>query len=97
MHQSKLSERGMAWRDATMACLQRQLVPFVTAAHTTNCSDVTDSAFASHAACYTQPGHSICALPVADIWTIMRTLDGSDALSLRSATQIRTVLSTCLD
>ncbi|WP_394822603.1 hypothetical protein [Pendulispora albinea] len=96
MGQTKLSERGNAWRNATMACLQSALVPIADLAGAVSCRTVTDSAFASHARCYTQPGHSICALPMDDIWTILRTLD-ADALSLRAANQIRSVLSTCLD
>ncbi|WP_394837201.1 hypothetical protein LVJ94_09865 [Pendulispora rubella] len=94
MNQVGLSERGIAWRDATMRCLQGE---FLEASRTNaSCSSLTDAAFASHPVCYTQTEHSICALPMSDVWTILRTLDGSDTFSLRGAKQIRSVMATCL-
>jgi len=94
MGQTGLSDRGTAWRDATMRCLQHEFLEASRAA--VSCSALADAAFASHPVCYTQTEHSICALPMSDVWTILRTLDGSDAFSLRGAKQIRSVIATCL-
>jgi len=97
MSHTNLSERGNAWRDATMACLQQELIAFIGSSRRASCEALSDAAFASHPACYTQVGHSICSLPMTDVWAILRTLDGPDTFSLRAAKQIRSVIATCLE
>lgn len=51
-----------------MTCLQNALVPVANGLVSMTCPQIRSYAFASHAPCYTQPGHSVCDLPLAD-WT----------------------------
>lgn len=94
----KLSPKGIAWRDSTMLCLQRSLVPFFAKKRTPeNCEAITDFAFASHSFCYTQPGASICALdPFGDLPVVFKTIESDDILSRRGAEQTLKVVRTCL-
>src|SRR5262245_58575577 len=62
---------GLAWRDATLRCLQEKLVQGLPAnAGGCDCAKLQNAAYATHVACYTQPGHSICDLPDTDILKI---------------------------
>jgi hypothetical protein len=59
------------------------------------CDQLGDTAYASHAACYTAPENSICALPTADVLSLARVLS-LDLLDPRAIRQMRDVAATCL-
>lgn len=63
-----LSERGKAWRDSTLRCLQESIVPILPSdgSQPCDCEAVATKAYVSHVACYTQPTNSICDLPLSD-------------------------------
>lgn len=91
------SAAGAAWRDNTMICLQRHLAsesPASVAAM--SCTTLTDDAFDSHPACYTQPGSSICDLPPSDVLVVLHTISVSDLFSERALVQEAAVARTCV-
>ncbi|MFI5302822.1 MAG: hypothetical protein ACHREM_32435, partial [Polyangiales bacterium] len=91
------SAAGAAWRDSTMICLQRHLADLGAAAVASmTCSSLTDDAFASHPACYTQPGASICDLPPSDVLVVLHTISASDLFSQRALKQEASVARTCV-
>lgn len=53
------SGQGGKWRDATLRCLQRSLIPY-SQCPPTNCSTMKTKAFDSHPFCYTSSG--VCFL-----------------------------------
>lgn len=67
-----LSPAGQAWRDKTMVCLQRSLVPMLGASGPSSqvCSEIDQTGFDSHVHCYTSTP-SICSLPWSDLWKIV--------------------------
>src|SRR3954468_15775580 len=48
-HEDRLSELGVSWRDATLTCLQKSLVPLL-GAEELSCGKITEAGFASHVA-----------------------------------------------
>jgi hypothetical protein len=78
-----------------MLCLQEALVPFAEGAATT-CSDLLDTAFASHPRCYTQPEHSFCFLPPSDTLQVLRTIGVGELLAARTRQQIAETAAICL-
>lgn len=72
MQESGLSERGKAWRDSTLRCLQESIVPSLPfdSGQACNCEAIESKAFVSHVACYTQPTNSMCDLPLSDWFNI---------------------------
>ena len=91
------STKGIAWRDVTMKCLQKALVPLVESSSSSpSCESITDQAFDSHPKCYTQPGNSVCDLDVSDLYNIYSIIDGTDLLSSRGLKQIKKVAAICL-
>jgi hypothetical protein len=93
---ANFSAKGEAWRDNVMECLQKELVPQLSASPTLACTALTDFAFASHPACYTEPGHSICYLPPRDLASVFATIGLGEALKLRTLDQMRRVVGTCI-
>ena len=89
------SAAGVVWRNAVLHCLQEKLVPLLEETSTLTCDGVTTFAFDSHPGCYTE-GPSICFLPPGDVYNVVKTIDGQDLLSLRSAKQMAAVAGTCL-
>lgn len=75
MQDDGLSERGKAWRDSTLHCLQESIVPTLPfgSGQACNCEEIESKAFISHVACYTQPTNSICDLPASDLFNIANT------------------------
>lgn len=69
------ADRGRAWVDKTMLCLQQRLVPEATVLQST-CSAVKDKAFGVHASCYINGG--MCGLYATDWLLIMKTVDIRD-------------------
>jgi hypothetical protein len=97
------SANGKKWRDQTLLCLQRQLVPVVVTEIKTpasyECHEITNIAFNSHPHCYTGDGPgtiSICQLPLSDLRIIKHTIYRRDLYSSRSLRQIRQVAKTCV-
>lgn len=93
---SDLSAYGILWRDETLSCLQKALVPTLSpSSEIKTCSQLDTVAFDSHPACYTNVYMSICELPAGDWQTIVKVVDPSDYLSTKSAKQIASVIKTC--
>ncbi|MFO0626113.1 MAG: hypothetical protein U0325_10895 [Polyangiales bacterium] len=84
---------GQAWLRAVRTCLQRALVP-LRARDDLGCEALEAAAYASHAGCYTAPGHSICALGPADLAALTRAL-APYLRDPRAQRQIGEVLRTC--
>ena len=105
---TEFSEKGTAWVDSVMVCLQRALVPtvqnatngFVNAslapAAGSRCEATLDLAFASHPACYTHPEASICFLPPADLAKVFAVIGAREAFTSRTRAQIATTIGTCV-
>jgi hypothetical protein len=91
-----LTPRGSAWRDSVMHCLQEELVPFSDPSSTATCSEILDTAFASHPRCYTRPENSICFLPPSDVLAILNTIGGGELLTARSRKQILSTIGACI-
>ena len=89
-----ISPAGVAWVNSTMLCLQKHLASL--AADKLSCDALTDDAFASHPACYTQPGASICDLGPADALQVLNTISATDLLSSRALKQEASVVRTCV-
>lgn len=94
---ANFSEQGRKWRDSTLICLQESIVPKldISATPKCDCSAMRAFAFASHVACYTQPGKSICDLPADDISEIRKTISLPDMLSGDGRKQMAQVVSIC--
>jgi hypothetical protein len=91
------SPAGSAWMESTMICLQRHLAAMsADAVASMSCTTLTDDAFASHPACYTQPGASICDLAPSDVFVVLHTISASDLFSTRALKQEASVARTCL-
>ncbi len=102
------SEKGVAWVDSVMLCLQRALVPEVEAATqgfahanrapapAATCSALLDTAFATHPACYTQPEASICFLPPSDLAKVFGVIGAKEVFTARTSKQIATTITTCV-
>lgn len=75
------SDRGQEFIWGTMNCLQKDLVPVVSACNAT-CKSIHDAAFGSHAQCYIANG--FCSLEckdyVAELYTVGLDLFSTDAL-----------------
>ncbi|KAJ6643668.1 hypothetical protein Bhyg_08632 [Pseudolycoriella hygida] len=67
------SPRGRQWILSTTKCLQNALVPIASGEVVKTCSEIQDYAYDSHPDCYTQPGHSVCDLPITD-WALILTI-----------------------
>lgn len=101
-----LSGKARHWLRITRTCLQMVLLPKINN-RVADCRALTDFAFDSHPACYTQPEASICHLlrpapedggvtaRARDIATITTVVDAKDLLTVRSARQIGQVIRTC--
>ena len=87
------SSDGQRWLRQVRSCLQKSLVPLLHEAAT--CSTLLDEAYATHPACYTAEGNSICSLPAGDVLELAGIL-GSDLLSERARKQIGDVAHTCV-
>ena len=90
------STQGERWRDSVMLCLQQALVPKLSRGKSMSCTDLFETAFASHPKCYTQPSNSICFLPPSDIATIFATIGKDEALRARTLLQMTRVVQTCV-
>lgn len=65
-HSKRFSSKGQKWLKSTMLCLQVKLIDVANGKVKMNCGEIRKFAFNSHASCYTQPGSSICTIPLAD-------------------------------
>lgn len=96
---SELSVKGRKWRDSTMLCLQRKLVPLVRddRPELVSCSRIKSFAFRTHAPCYTQKKNSICFLdPIQDLPAIMTAIEAKDLFTPESKDQILKVAQICV-
>lgn len=93
-----LSAAGKKWRDATLTCLQETIVPRldISTSPQCDCAAMRKFAFDSHVACYTQPGASICDLPVSEMVSIGMTVDLFDIFTTDSMVQVSAVAAECL-
>ena len=99
LQNSSLSERGKAWRDSTLRCLQESIVPLLPSdsSKACDCEATETKAYVSHVACYTQPTNSICDLPLSDWLNIGSTADlHKEIWSFKVSKQIYEVMLTCL-
>lgn len=95
--ESAFSPSGARWRDATLRCLQEKLVSALpTNAARCDCGKLRDVAFASHVACYTQPGNSVCDLPAGDVLKVKDLVDNSDRSDVAGLKTILQVASRCV-
>jgi hypothetical protein len=94
---SSLSMQGKAWRDSTLVCLQESIVPKldISANPSCNCGEMRPFAFATHVACYTKPGASICDLPSSDVAAIAKTVDIKDLVDDTGWRQMRDIAVQC--
>ena len=95
-----LSSAGKAWRNATLRCLQEEIVPLLPKdgeSDKCDCKDMQERAFDSHVACYTQATNSICALPASDWLAILNATDPIASLKdQKSRKQMLEVARICL-
>jgi hypothetical protein len=94
---TKFSEQGKKWRDATLRCLQEAIVPHLDISEDPkcDCGKMRDIAYRSHTGCYTQKGASICALGPSDMGEIAKTIDVSDFISNAGRAQMREISTIC--
>lgn len=94
---ANFSHEGRKWRDSTLVCLQEAIVPKldISTAPKCDCAAMRSHAFASHVACYTKPGASICNLPVGDLNEIRKTIGLGDMLSGDGRQQMAQVALIC--
>ena len=96
------SGNGKKWRDATLICLQEELVSTVLLSDSTkSCSEISDIAFDSHPSCYTENGSgiSICdfdKLSSSDYKAIFGILDFDDLLTPEGKRQVGDVMKICV-
>ncbi len=92
-----LTERGSAWVDSVMLCLEKGLVPYVTPASApVSCDEITRAAFEQHPGCYTQPESSICFLPPPDVLAVFETIGADELFTERTRAQMQAVVATCV-
>lgn len=91
-----LSPIGVQWRDKTMNCLQKALVPMLGASGPFSkvCAEIEQTGFDSHVECYTSTP-SICSLPWPDLFNIM-SIVGPGFLNPTGYSQAAKVVSMCL-
>jgi hypothetical protein len=82
---------GGKWRDATLRCLQRALIPFSKCPPTT-CEILKTKAFDSHPFCYTSSG--VCFLNPKDLLGILAITYG-DVLTMDGVLQILETIKKC--
>lgn len=76
LEEHNFSAAGAAWRSSTLRCLQESLVPIIPfeGGKSCDCAKVKAFAYSSHVECYSQPGASVCDLPIQDIGLIAKTI-----------------------
>ena len=94
---ASLSSEGQKWRDRTLICLQEAIVPKLDLSNEPkcNCQEMRKFAFDTHVSCYTQPGASICNLPIGDVTAIASTVNVADMMDAAGWRQMRDVASIC--
>ncbi|MCX4175642.1 MULTISPECIES: hypothetical protein [Paraburkholderia] len=99
LNNTNLTAEGKRWRDKTLVCLQEAIVPKldISANPSCNCEEMKGYAFKVHVTCYTQPGSSICALPIADLNEMRKTIDVADAFASEGWLQMKEVANICVD
>lgn len=91
-----LSSDGIKWKDGVMICLQVELDNFLTKKPNSTCKAIENTAFKSHAGCYTSPSHSICLLDDNDWSSIIRIVSvGVMGSPIKSFSQIIQVSYIC--
>ncbi len=96
LNESNLSPEGLKWRDATLVCLQEDLVGrLLSPSYVANCDQLKQVAYNSHPRCYTQKGNSICDLRADDWKTISKVVDKDDKYTKGGIQQILQVVFTC--
>jgi len=98
---SELSPQGQQWVEGVLLCLQKALLPVVTASPRPSCATIRSKAFASHPVCYTNNyaivngSGSICYLPPSD-WPVIISIVYTGLLSAQGAFQTVITGSSCL-
>lgn len=91
------SENAIKWRNSTMLCLQNALSKNILNTYKQyTCESIENYAFITHERCYTQPGSSICKLPISDWESIMLALKPKDIFSKKGFSQTKNILATCI-
>ena len=90
-----LSLKGVLWRNSTLKCLQSELDLGLENKLFSNCEQLDNFAFDSHPGCYTLKNASICELPLSDWKTIASVPSFHDLLSLKSAKQMISIITSC--
>lgn len=99
--EGEFSEAGRQWRDATLICLQEELVR--TALFESNsCAAIERAAFDSHPFCYTSNGSgiSICdfdRMEIKDYVSILSIIDFDDSFSEEGREQVFATLKACIN
>lgn len=96
--QAQFTPIGQRWRDSTLKCLQESIVPRLSISDppsACNCKAMKSFAFDTHVGCYTQPGNSICSLPMKDVTTISSVVKTKDLISTEGLRQTARVAAIC--
>ena len=97
LSRTDFSPSGVAWRDATLRCLQERLVAELPSdSKNCDCNRLRDVAYSTHVACYTQSERSVCDLSESDISKIGDLVDASDAFDSEGLKAILQIASQCL-
>jgi hypothetical protein len=102
---SDLSAQGLAWRDATRACLLEDFTAIATDSEEPTCRDLKIRAFQSHPPCYTDPlgqrgGQnriSFCKLEPRDVLRVLQVVEPLDLLSPLAIQQNVRIAGLCAD
>ena len=93
---SKVSQKGRNFVTATRLCLQNGLKRWAAANPQGTCKQLTDFAFASHPACYTQRATSICFLSPEEQFTVAKVVQVQDLFTVRTGVQMAQTGAICL-
>lgn len=79
-NKAKFSPVGEVWRDETMVCLQRALVPLLDQENV-SCRGIRKIGFESHVPCYTDVEPSFCDLSSKDLRRVRHILQKPELLN----------------
>jgi hypothetical protein len=95
LNEKLFSDKGRRWRDETLLCLQRAIVPLRKDSQTT-CEMLEKQAFESHPNCYAGVENSFCELPIDDWRLTWNVVDLRDELSPNGVRQaLKLVFVSC--
>jgi hypothetical protein len=87
----RMSQRGKAWLDQVLVCLQHDLRGAIGVSST--CDEVRAIAFDQHPGCYVESG--FCTLSIPDLLQVPGTIDGKDLFSQDGLRQVVGIVPMC--